>query len=170
MSMEWFRWYHGCISDPKFSVIARKSGSQKPVVIAVWAALLEHASQSADRGSIGDVDQEFIAAALDLPDEVVASIMAAMAAKKLISGGRIVAGNALRTESPLPYDWNRRRYTVFIRDNFTCQYCGTRAEKPHADHVTPRSRGGSDEIENLVTACPSCNLRKSDKTPEEWLQ
>lgn len=78
--------------------------------------------------------------------------------------------NALRAESPLPYDWNRRRYTVFIRDDFTCQYCGTPIEKPHCDHIIPRSRGGADTVDNLVTACPSCNLKKGDKTPEEWMQ
>lgn len=80
-----------------------------------------------------------------------------------------VVRNALRNVQPFPYDWNNRRYTVFTRDNFTCRYCGKRVEKPHCDHVMPRSRGGSDEVKNLVTACPSCNLRKSDRTPEEWL-
>lgn len=39
--------------------------------------------------------------------------------------------NALRTEDPLPYNWNQRRYSVFIRDDFTCQYCGVRIERPH---------------------------------------
>lgn len=76
----------------------------------------------------------------------------------------------LRTEDPLPYDWNRRRYEVFLRDDFICQYCGTKVERPHCDHIIPRSRGGSDKKENLSTACPSCNLKKSNKTIQEWLQ
>jgi hypothetical protein len=75
-----------------------------------------------------------------------------------------------RAERPYPRDWNQRRYTVFLRDDFTCRYCGVRIELPHCDHVMPRSRGGSDDVSNLVTACPDCNRRKHAKTPYEWMQ
>lgn len=58
----------------------------------------------------------------------------------------------------------RTRFEVFKRDKFTCQYCGARAPDVvlHADHITPRAAGGSDDILNLVTACASCNGGKSD--------
>lgn len=78
--------------------------------------------------------------------------------------------DVLRTEPPLPYDWNRRRYEVFIRDGFTCRYCGHKVSMPHADHIIPRSRGGSDHVDNLATSCPDCNRRKGARTPDEWLQ
>jgi 5-methylcytosine-specific restriction endonuclease McrA len=52
------------------------------------------------------------------------------------------------------------------RDHRTCQYCGRSEPHMTIDHVTPRSRGGSDTWENLVCACPSCNSRKGDRTPE----
>lgn len=71
-------------------------------------------------------------------------------------------------EIPLPTDWPQRRLIVFERDGYICRYCGIQVEAPHCDHVYPRSRGGSDEIENLVTACPRCNISKNDRTPEEW--
>lgn len=71
-------------------------------------------------------------------------------------------------EIPLPLDWMDRRFTVFERDEYRCQYCGISVDSPHCDHVFPRSRGGSDEIENLITACPRCNISKKDRTPEEW--
>ena len=35
------------------------------------------------------------------------------------------------------------------------------------DHVVPRSQGGLDKWENLVCACPVCNNRKGDRTPEQ---
>lgn len=72
-------------------------------------------------------------------------------------------------------EWFALRERVFERDGRTCRYCGgmpipyeqhvgwnrirTRSGLV-ADHVIPRSLGGTDDIENLVTACEPCNLRK----------
>jgi 5-methylcytosine-specific restriction endonuclease McrA len=58
------------------------------------------------------------------------------------------------------------RKNVLKRDRNTCQYCGAR-DQLTIDHVLPKSRGGRDSWENLVTACVSCNNRKGDRTPEE---
>jgi 5-methylcytosine-specific restriction endonuclease McrA len=61
------------------------------------------------------------------------------------------------------------RRNVFVRDDFTCQYCGRRLDAKHltCDHLIPRSRGGLTEWTNIVTSCIRCNLRKGDKLPEE---
>lgn len=64
--------------------------------------------------------------------------------------------------------WEALRSAIFRRDNFTCQYCGSRQEPLHCDHIVPVSRGGSNDESNLKTACKPCNLSKHDKTPEEW--
>lgn len=58
------------------------------------------------------------------------------------------------------------RRNLFLRDNFTCQYCGRRCTSDHlsVDHVVPRSRGGSTTWENCVLACVGCNARKADRT------
>ncbi|MCK6617503.1 MAG: HNH endonuclease [Cyclobacteriaceae bacterium] len=58
------------------------------------------------------------------------------------------------------------RQNIFKRDNFECQYCGTKKELT-LDHLIPSSRGGQHTWHNLVTACKSCNTRKGDFTPEE---
>ena len=57
----------------------------------------------------------------------------------------------------------RTRFEVFKRDQFTCLYCGRRPPEVtlQVDHVTPRARGGGDELTNLVTACADCNLGKN---------
>jgi 5-methylcytosine-specific restriction endonuclease McrA len=62
---------------------------------------------------------------------------------------------------------NRRN--VFIRDEFTCQYCSRQPGRVHLtmDHVIPRSRGGGFSWENIVTACASCNQRKGNRLPKE---
>ncbi len=54
------------------------------------------------------------------------------------------------------------RFNVFLRDRFTCQYCGIRDDLTF-DHVVPRSKGGTTTWENVVAACSPCNLRKGDK-------
>jgi 5-methylcytosine-specific restriction endonuclease McrA len=59
------------------------------------------------------------------------------------------------------------RREVFLRDNFTCQYCGKQSKDLTIDHVVPRHRGGPHRWENLVSACKTCNHRKGGKLPEE---
>lgn len=54
------------------------------------------------------------------------------------------------------------RFDVFKRDEFTCQYCG--AIPPtvilHVDHIVSVKDGGSNDMDNLLTSCESCNLGK----------
>lgn len=55
------------------------------------------------------------------------------------------------------------RFEIFKRDNFNCQYCGAHPPKVilHVDHIHPVKDGGTNEIDNLITSCESCNLGKS---------
>jgi 5-methylcytosine-specific restriction endonuclease McrA len=56
---------------------------------------------------------------------------------------------------------------VLERDGRACVYCG--ADKPlEGDHIVPLSRGGSNALTNLATACRPCNLSKGSSTLEEW--
>ncbi len=61
------------------------------------------------------------------------------------------------------------RFNVFLRDRFTCQYCGESLPTHDLtfDHVIPRSRGGHTTWENVVTACSPCNLFKGSRLPRE---
>jgi 5-methylcytosine-specific restriction endonuclease McrA len=54
--------------------------------------------------------------------------------------------------------WRRLRATVLHRDGHICHWCG--APATHADHLLARSRGGTDDPDNLVAACPACNLSR----------
>lgn len=58
---------------------------------------------------------------------------------------------------------SRVRFEVFRRDKFTCQYCGMKAPDVtlHVDHVKPVAAGGSNRIDNLLSACAGCNFGKS---------
>lgn len=71
---------------------------------------------------------------------------------------------------PSPEVWKIIRQRIFERDDFTCQYCGSRGIRLECDHVIPVSRGGESEDTNLVTACFSCNRSKRDYLLEGWMQ
>lgn len=58
------------------------------------------------------------------------------------------------------------RNLIYKRDQFSCGYCGSK-QSLTIDHIIPRSRGGEDTWENLVTSCSRCNTKKGNKTPKE---
>jgi 5-methylcytosine-specific restriction endonuclease McrA len=55
------------------------------------------------------------------------------------------------------------RFNVFLRDRFTCQYCGQAfaASALTFEHVVPRSHGGQTTWSNIVTACVPCSKGNS---------
>ena len=60
---------------------------------------------------------------------------------------------------------------VFAKTSGNCGYCGREmwiGECWDVDHIIPKSRGGSDDPDNLIAACRSCNRRKKDRTPNEF--
>ena len=57
---------------------------------------------------------------------------------------------------------NFTRFNVFLRDKFSCQYCGSSKELTF-DHLLPRSKGGKTNWDNVVTACSSCNVKKGGR-------
>ena len=59
------------------------------------------------------------------------------------------------------------RREVFLRDGYTCQYCGRESRNLTLDHVIPRFRGGAHSWENVASACIPCNHRKAGRTPKE---
>jgi 5-methylcytosine-specific restriction endonuclease McrA len=94
----------------------------------------------------------------ELPDRVIRSIRAEWSYPSII-----------RLYSYVRVPFRRvalSRANVFRRDGYCCAYCGARTNLT-LDHVNPRSQGGVDSWENLVTACHSCNTRKGNRTPEQ---
>lgn len=83
------------------------------------------------------------------------------------------------------FNWSTVR-AVFKKTGGKCFYCGCVLPEDtddydeqglvvmstrnwHIDHATPRSRGGSNKIDNLFPSCCSCNLAKSNMTQEEFM-
>ena len=74
---------------------------------------------------------------------------------------------------------NFNRKMVYLRDEYTCQYCGSEfsVDDLTLDHVVPKSLGGKLDWDNVVTACTSCNFmkgadlvtpRKTPAQPNYW--
>src|SRR3990167_9833899 len=86
----------------------------------------------------------------------------------------------------------KKRKHVFTRDKFTCRYCSLKAtrivddvgisfkpifmiyadsqwENFAIDHKKPRSKGGTNALCNLITACGRCNRKKGNKTYKQFL-
>lgn len=67
----------------------------------------------------------------------------------------------------------KTEYVKWLND-YTCQYCGYNSRKSKEkrkltkDHIVPRAKGGSDQLENLTCACLQCNQDKSDTLLEDW--
>ena len=61
---------------------------------------------------------------------------------------------------------NFTRFNVFLRDKFTCQYCGNKNDLTF-DHLLPKSRGGVTDWENVTTACSVCNVKKGGRLYEQ---
>lgn len=61
------------------------------------------------------------------------------------------------------------RKNVYLRDNYTCQYCGKRftADELTFDHVVPKNAGGKTTWDNIVTACKCCNGKKGGKSLQD---
>ena len=57
------------------------------------------------------------------------------------------------------------RFEVLKRDNFTCQYCGKKHPEVEleVDHVHPVSKGGQNDVNNLITSCKDCNRGKTNQ-------
>jgi molybdopterin/thiamine biosynthesis adenylyltransferase len=74
---------------------------------------------------------------------------------------------------PSSTKWKRTRFAVWLRDDFRCVFCGLDFLRDYqslhlasVDHVKPRVKGGSNDMENLVSCCTSCNCLKADSEIE----
>lgn len=100
--MDWLRWWHGTVTDPKFQRVARMAGVSVGQVIAVWACLLERASsvtpgdakvtqgdEKVTRGSVTGFDCADHDVLLGFEDGTAERVLAGLEDRGLIVDGRI---------------------------------------------------------------------------------
>lgn len=167
--MDWFRWHHGSVTDPKFQLIAKKTNSNAAEVIAVWACLLEHCSQN--RARMSGFEPGACDELLGLEKGATQRICVALEQRGFLVADQIAFPRLYFPASgmrPSGGVWAFIRAWVFKRDNYTCQYCGAHGVKLECDHVVPVADGGLHTEANLVTACFSCNRSKGSRPLNEW--
>ena len=74
---------------------------------------------------------------------------------------------AMKNSAPGRYTADDVR-TQLSRQEGKCFWCGEKLSDYHVDHVVPLSKGGSNGPENIVVACPACNMAKGSKHPMEF--
>jgi hypothetical protein len=88
---DWFRSWHGAPTDNKWLVIAKRAKTKPGIVSAVWWALLDHASQSIERGRVSDFDIETYANYSGFDETVVEAVLKAIGDKGLILNGILIS-------------------------------------------------------------------------------
>ena len=161
MAYNWLKWFHGAVTDDKWPMVARKSGQPVAVVVAVWAALLECASQADDRGSIEDFDAESMDAVLQVEDGACAAIVDALTTGKRprIADGRIVAWEKRQEEPQQPSSTERVRR---FRERKKAHGAGD--ETTCGPSETPETTCNADETLNHVSCNADETLKRPDKT------
>jgi predicted restriction endonuclease len=63
----------------------------------------------------------------------------------------------------------KRKWRQSIKEHwdYECAYCGSE-ENLTLDHITPRSKGGSDRVTNVLCACKECNISKGHQMWSDW--
>lgn len=174
--IDWFRWHHGSVTDPKFQLIAKKAGARLGDVIAVWAFVLEKASAEADRGAIGPIDFETIDFLLGAEEGTAERILDAMTARGLIAGNRIATWEKRQPkrerEDDTAAERKRRQRAREAAEDDQCQPDDATCEQVTPCHATshqktPRGEERREEGERK-RASPRGERLPHDELPKDW--
>lgn len=145
--MAWFKMHEGAHADIKWPVIARRADASRCVVLAVWWALLDHASSAVARGDVSGFDPETIDALYDLPDGTCARVCQAMAEKGLVRDGQIVNWDKRQVADPTARERKDRYRTRATGGNGgeRSGNGGERSENGLERKGTGKERSGTEE-------------------------
>jgi len=162
----WFRMYSDFLEDTKMISLAFEDQRHFIGVLALKSSGL------IDQECSPEIMDRLVAQKLWVDRKAISEVK-----RRLVDAGLIDAAwqpldwnphQSGSADRPPSHEWKELRSAVFVRDDFTCQYCGARGVNLECDHVHPVSKGGGHDLSNLVTACFSCNRSKRDKTLSEW--
>ena len=147
--IDWFRWHHGSVTDPKFQLVAKKAGARLGDVIAVWAFVLEAASTNAERGIIGPLDFETLDFLLGSEEGTASRILEAMTQRGLIDGEQVA-------------QWDKRQPKREREDGGAADRKRAQRERQTTlPNVTP-----SNPLPEHVTPCHAMSHQKTPREEE----
>jgi hypothetical protein len=144
----WFRWHHGTVADPKLRTIAARATARlsRDVtvghVLAVWAAMMENASQATPRGELSNWSSEDVGVALGMPEEEVEAIFNSMQGKTL-DGDELMAW---KRRQPKAEDTSAAARKQAQRER--AKSLAATEKRPESQHVTDgHDRGEERRVE-----------------------
>ena len=169
--IDWFRWHHGAITDPKFQLIAKKANARFGDVIALWAFVLEMASADSDRGNIGQIDFETLDYMLGAEEGTAIRILDAMTARGLIVGNRIAAWEKRQPRRERENDNSTERSKAFRDKQRHATPCNAnenqetpREEESREEESKPLSNANALDVLSVAEE-PAVHVAESKKTP-----
>ena len=148
--MNWYRVYHGMPSDSKWPIISKKSGQPIGIVVAVWIALLDHASQADTRGDVSTFDCEEIDALYGLKDGTTEAVYTALIDKKLIFDGHLTA-------------WDRRQP---LREDTGSETAMSSTERSRKCRAKQRSATQCNAMQRSATQCNASQRQDQIRTDQ----
>lgn len=166
--IDWFRWHHGSVTDPKLGLIARRSGTSVAAVIAFWAYLLEAASMASDRGNPGTPDFEATDFALGLDEGISQRIYLHMSERGLIADGRIAAWEKRQPKRERDDDSSTDRVRAFRERQVASRNADETPRNADETSGTPRGEESREE-ESSSGLRPEARKRAARKCPESFI-
>lgn len=166
--MEWFRWWHGTLTDPKFQWVARKSGQSFTSVIALWVAILERASNvtqgdaSVTRGDLAGFDCDDYDVLFGLEDGSCAAIFASFETKGLITEGAVTNWEKRQPKREDSSAARTREYRA--RKSQESSVTGGDADVTQCDGKSREDKSREDKKETT----PSAPIEKISLDAGEW--
>lgn len=164
--MSWLRWWDGTCSDPKWRVIAVRSGQPVGNIVAIWAWLLERARQA--DGNLGEIDAEEIAVTYGYEPEGVEAVLRALADKGLIEDSGI---RNWRKRQPKREDDSRERVKAWREKQAEKPVTATQAEPRNASvtHGNAPEAEAETDIQLADANCPAEPAPKPAMSPKDLL-
>jgi hypothetical protein len=181
--IDWFRWHHGSVNDPKFGLVAKKAGARVGDVIAVWALVLELASANADRGQVDEIDHETTDFLLGAEDGTTARILEAMEGRGLLVSGRVARWDARQPKREREDNTAAERKraqrerdsakdgeaTTVTSSHDTSHHVTPREEKSREEKKEPRSKTKAPAAPTFDPSAELLALGVSSQTTADWL-
>lgn len=158
--MNWFRWYHGSSCDTKWPWVARRSGQCVGTVVAVWSALLEHASQNEERGSVDGFNCEEIDVLFGYDEGTCASVFRAMCERGVIRDGFIAAWSKRQVKDEGASERKRLQRERERLEALEAAVCAKLAELEEASRRAS-SPAASRDVTDVSQGVTQCHLEQN---------